>query len=293
MTADTGAIFDIQRYSLHDGPGIRTTVFVKGCPLRCRWCHNPEGWTAREQIRVQSNLCIHCGECAAVCPNGCHTGDAWNSAGCTLCGRCVDACPVGAIERVGRRMTVDEVMAVVRRDRPFYDQSGGGMTISGGEPLLQISFTQALLQAAKEDGLNTAIETSAFASWESLARLLPLVDTWMVDLKHTDPTRHRELTGVDNARILANIRRLSEVVPLLIRIPWVPTCNAEESFLDGLLAFLPQGSTVEFMPYHRLGIGKWASLGEESPISGDLPDAAKDDLHPWVERLTEAGVRVI
>jgi len=197
---------------------------------------------------------------------------------------------------VGARMSVEEVLAVVRRDAPFYEQSGGGMTLSGGEPLAQFAFSRALLEAAKAEGMHTAIETSAAASWPRLVALAPLLDLWLVDLKHTDSARHHALTGMPNRRILANIRRITDARwPLLLRIPWVPQHNAEPAFLDGLLAFLRSLDApppVEFMPYHRLGLGKWTALGGESTIPEEIPAAERAEIAPWTQRLRAAGIEV-
>lgn len=299
MSVD-GSVFNIQRFSLHDGPGIRTTVFLKGCPLRCLWCHNPEGYDARPQIRLTTNLCTRCGRCVAVCAPGGHVvtpdGHTLHLAGCTRCGHCVDACYAGALEMVGSRMTVEEVLAVVRRDVPFYQNSGGGMTLSGGEPLMQFAFSQALLEGARAEAMHTAIETTAFAPWERLQELRPLVDLFLVDLKHTDDARHQALTGVSNTRILEHIRRMMyEAWPMILRIPWVPTMNADDLFLEGLEAFVtavPRPPLVEFMPYHRLGIGKWTALGGESPIDGEIPAATPEQIAPWAERLRAHGIEV-
>jgi len=193
-------------------------------------------------------------------------------------------------------MTVEEVLAVVRRDQPFYDTSGGGMTLSGGEPLAQYAFSGALLSAAKTEGMHTAIETTAFAPWERLAAWRPLLDLWLVDLKHTDDTRHRTLTGVPNTLILENIHRMTaEGWPIILRIPWVPTLNAEEAFCDGLEAFLADCATpppVEFMPYHRLGIGKWSALGGSAVIDEAIPAATREEIEPWAARLRARGVSV-
>ncbi len=295
-----GWVFNIQRFSLHDGPGIRTTVFVKGCPLSCVWCHNPEGLVSTPQVRLTTNLCVHCGRCVAVCAPGGHAVDAeahtLRLEDCTRCGACVTACPAGALEMVGRSMSVEDVLAVVRRDIPFYDTSGGGMTISGGEPLAQFDFTHALLTAAKAEGLRTAMESALLTPWERLQALAPLLDTWLVDLKHTDDARHRTLTGVPNTLILANLRRMIEAGwPLTVRIPWVPTLNAEPAFLDGLLSFLPAFPTpppVEFMPYHRLGLSKWPALGGTSRIDAEIPAADRAEIEPWAACLREAGITV-
>jgi pyruvate formate lyase activating enzyme len=300
MMIPAGWIFNIQRFSLHDGPGIRTTVFCKGCPLRCLWCHNPEGLEQPAQVRLSANLCLHCGRCAGACDLGGHAvspdAHTLHLAACTRCGQCVQACLAGALELVGRQMTVEEVLAVVRRDRPFYEQSGGGMTLSGGEPLAQFSFTQALLTAARAEAIATALETSAFAPWSHLEALQPLVDLWLVDLKHTDEGRHRTLTGVSNVRILENIRRMAAARwPLIVRIPWIPTQNADPTFLEGLATFLTSLATppsVEFMLYHRLGTSKWEALGGTGPMAPDVPAATPDDVAPWLAHLQALGVTV-
>jgi len=233
----------------------------------------------------------------AVCEHGGHvvTPDTHDlqTEECVACGQCVDVCPGGALELVGKRMTVDDVLAVVRRDVPFYEQSGGGMTLSGGEPLAQIAFSEALLGAAQSEEMHTVIETSAFGPWARLERLTPVVDQWIVDIKHTDEARHRELTGVSNSTILSNARRLvASAADVTLRVPWVPGRNAEPAFLEGFLAFLeglPSRPRIEIMPYHRLGLGKWESLGKSPTMPVDIPAATLADIEPWLSRLREAG----
>ncbi len=297
----TGMVFNIQRFSLHDGPGIRTTVFLKGCPLRCLWCHNPEGWTAAPQVRLAHTLCTLCGRCAAACTHGGHTvntdGHKLALAACVRCGACIDACLAGALEMTGQEMSVDDVIAIVERDLPFYRTSGGGITLSGGEPLAQYAFTAELLQRARAQALHTAMETTLYADWTRIEALAPCVDLWLVDLKHIDPARHRELTGVDNTGILDNITRLSQVGwDARLRVPFVPGVNTEPDFLDALEAFvtaLPRPIPVEFMLYHRLGASKWSGLGEENPLPDSIPAATREDVAPWVERLRQAGIPMI
>lgn len=273
---------------------------MKGCPLRCLWCHNPEGLDRRPQIRLTSNLCEQCGRCVTACERGGHevAGESHelHLDDCISCGECVSVCPSGALEVVGSRTSAESVMAVVRRDIPFYETSGGGMTLSGGEPLAQFEFTKELLRLAKEEGLHTTIETAAMTSWKKLSALAPLIDLFLIDLKHTDDARHQELTGVSNASILANIRRISQNGwPFVLRIPWVPERNADKKFLDGLLAFLGSLSApppVELMLYHRLGSGKWSALGGEGTMPDDIPAAKPEDAEPWAIRLREAGYMV-
>ncbi len=212
---------------------------------------------------------------------------------CIRCGRCIDACPVLALEWVGKQMDVEAVMAVVRRDQPFYQTSGGGMTLSGGEPLVQPHFALALLQSARTEGISTAIETTARASWDILTSIQPYVDLFLVDLKHTDLVRHRELTGIDNVLILDNITHMiEEGWPVILRIPWVPSQNAEQGFLDGLITFLSAFATlpkVIFLLYHRLDRSKWQGLGGDSPMP-DVAAALEEEVAPWISRLAEIGV---
>jgi pyruvate formate lyase activating enzyme len=276
-------VFDIERFAVHDGPGIRTTVFLKGCFLQCRWCHNPESMSAQPTLLFTVEHCVGCGECAKACPEGVHTlvdgrHDLLRGR-CVTCGACVQACFTGALEMAGREMTVDEVMREVLLDAPFYSRSGGGMTVSGGEPLAQFPFTHALLQAAKAHDLHTALDTSGLCSWDHLQELIPNVDLFLYDLKHMDPARHQALTGASNEPILSNLRRLDQTGKTIwIRIPLIPGQNDEETNFHSLgrfIAPLESVERVEILRYHRLAETKYERMGNDYPLKQlDAPSAA-------------------
>ena len=277
-----GVVFDVQRHSLHDGPGLRTNVFLKGCPLRCEWCANPESQAMQPEPMLRAGHCIDCGLFAESC-RAC--SPAWqgprrSAAVVAEIDERVALCPTGALTWVGARRTAGEVMAAVLRDRPFYGQ-GGGMTLTGGEPTMQPGFCEALLRLAKQTGVSTAIETCGRAPWATFARLLPFLDTVLFDIKHIDCDRHRQFTGMDNALILANLRRIvaaramgrrSASGGVRVRVPLIPGFNAEPAAIAAIAAFvaaLPgpvQG--VDLLPYHSLGRAKYAALGREYPWRG-------------------------
>ena len=284
MTNDSGTIFDIKRFAVHDGPGIRTTVFLKGCPLNCPWCHNPEGISPAPQLVFTPGECIGCGNCVEVCPQGIHRLDQGRHVidreRCLACGACVEGCFAGALRLAGRRVTVDEVMEEVVRDRPFYERSGGGMTLSGGEPLLQYEFAAALLRAAKAAGLHTALDTSGFVSWRRLEGLLTCADLILCDLKHMDLERHIALTGVSNERILRNLRRLDAAgQEMWIRIPLISGQNDEEANYHGMgrfLSGLKHVERIEILRYHRLAESKYGNVGATYPLHGLEPPSEEE-----------------
>jgi pyruvate formate lyase activating enzyme len=273
---ETGLVFNLQKYSVHDGPGIRTTVFLKGCPLRCAWCHNPESLSPGREILVSSGRCTACGECRAACP----FGDEAAGAGplparlepCTLCAACVEACPTGARQMLGREMSVGDVVAEARKDRVFYEDSGGGVTISGGEPLSQPRFLLALAQALRAAGIRVALDTSGFGCTEHLLAAARLADLVLYDLKAFDEARHRALTGVSNRGILENLRALAAGhANIWIRIPVVPGFNDDWEDLQGISRFVAglRGVTlVNLLPFHRAGLHKYERLGWRHPLDG-------------------------
>ncbi|MCL4535907.1 MAG: glycyl-radical enzyme activating protein, partial [Bacteroidetes bacterium] len=237
-----GIVFNVQRYSVHDGPGIRTLVFLKGCPLRCLWCCNPESQRARPEVEFFAAKCQRCGRCLEVCPQRAINPDLEAAARvdrsvCDDCGVCADACPSQALRMVGREMTLHEVLAEVRKDASYYRRSGGGLTLSGGEPLMQAEFSAALLRVAYDANLDTALETSGYGRWEDLEALLPWTQLVLLDLKHADSAVHRRLTGVPNEPILANARRLAKAGhPVVLRVPLIPGQNMDEDNLRATAA---------------------------------------------------------
>ncbi|QAZ66737.1 glycyl-radical enzyme activating protein [Solidesulfovibrio carbinolicus] len=283
----TGLVFDIQRFAVHDGGGIRTLVFLKGCPLRCQWCQNPESmFPGPEILRIPHN-CISCVKCMTLCPQQaiCYDGGGEidiDRVRCDLCGDCVTSCYAGSMTIVGRYLTAGEVMEEVDRDRKFYAESGGGVTFSGGEPTSQPDFLLSCLRAAKARGLHTAVETCGHAPWETLAALRDVVDLFLCDIKHMDTARHRELTGMPNERILDNIAHLSQAGSALrLRLPLVPGVNDSEANIVASAQFaagLPTLEGFDILPYHRLGEAKWRQLGRVYPLHDVAPHTREDVL---------------
>jgi pyruvate formate lyase activating enzyme len=301
----TGLIFDLRKFSVHDGPGIRTTVFFKGCPLSCWWCHNPESQGQQPEIMLWDSRCIGCQACVAVCPQGAIIPNAGaGTAGhtvttdrerCTRCGDCIPHCPSDAREWIGRTASVGEVMAEINRDVNFFDESGGGVTFSGGEPLMQPGFLLALLQACREQEIHTALDTSGYAAWEILDQVRPFVNLFLVDIKCMDDERHRQVTGVSNMRILSNLRALAEHGhAIILRVPLVPGINDDPANLDALgelASSLPGVERVDLLPYHHAAAGKYDRMQIPYMLPDTLPPAA-EMVEALAARLRERGLSV-
>ena len=277
-----GRLFNIQRFSLYDGPGVRTIVFLKGCPLRCLWCHNPEGLSAKPQILFSPSRCIGCIDCVSVCPASCHTAadgaHLFDRRNCTACGACVRQCCTGALSLAGMEMTPEAVMAQVLRDREVYLESGGGLTVSGGEPFAQADFTIRLLQLAKEAGIHTAVETSGYAAAEAIREAAGYTDLFLYDYKVTDPALHKTLCGVSNETILSNLALLDGLgAEVILRCPIIPGQNDTPDHIQGIGAVAASHACVKEVhlePYHRLGIDKAAQLGLTDAFDATPPDKA-------------------
>ena len=306
----TEAVFNIQRFSLHDGPGIRTTVFLKGCSMHCYWCHNPEGQKATPELRYYPDRCLACGQCILACPNHAHElrdgVHIFLRELCMVNGTCVETCFPQALQLDSRFMTIEQIMEELLRDTPFYEASGGGVTLSGGEPALAREFSLELLRQCKRRGLHTAIETCGECDWASLAMLLPATDLVMMDLKQMAPEKHRNATGRWNVRILENAQRLAITDrPIIFRTPVVPGINdlAEDigqlaSFIRDLIESRKQQSgtsngmasiSYELLPFHKLASGKYASLGLEYKASS-LEPPTKAKMEELVDVARSYGI---
>ena len=291
-----GLIFDIQRSSLHDGPGIRTAVFLKGCPLRCLWCHNPESQSRTLDISFRAESCTLCGTCVNTCQRHAHriveAVHGFDRTLCDKCGECVDACLYEVLKLAGQVQTVDQIMAVIRRDRRFYEQSGGGLTITGGEPMLQAEFSLALLQAAHSEGIHTCLDTSGWAGQRAFEQVLPFVNLFLFDYKATDLAAHKELTGVSNELILSNLDFLArQGASIRLRCPLVPGVNDTRAHLEGIACLdrrYPRLEGIDLMAYHNVGNAKYERYGLENPLP-DLPTADDAAKQTWMETLHTLG----
>ncbi|MBE5817724.1 MAG: glycyl-radical enzyme activating protein [Clostridiales bacterium] len=290
-----GTVFNVQKFCLHDGDGVRTCVFLKGCPLGCIWCHNPESKSNKVQLLFNSSRCSLCGRCLPTCKgrsikDGKLTIDRTK---CDLCGECIEHCLNDANELCGKERESDEVFAEVMKDKMFYDSTGGGITVSGGEPSYQPEFTLELLRLAKEAGISRAIETCGIGKAEFYRQAAELGTLFLFDIKCIDPEKHKKLTKVDNAHILSNLKMLTELgAEIIIRMPMVPGCNDSDEDIALLCEFLKQIEGkyryAEIMAYHKLGVGKSQRIGEDAEFVHE--NATDEDKLRWVEQFKKNGI---
>lgn len=310
-----GIVFNIQRFTVHDGPGIRTEVFLKGCPLRCLWCDNPESFHFYQEVGVFSQRCIgidKCGRCLDACSISKEGKSIFiikenkiagiNREICTNCLKCAEVCPANALIIWGKSMTINEVMSEIMRDLPFYEKSNGGVTISGGDPLVQWKFTLELLKECKKRGLHTCVESELHTNWEIIEKILPYTDLFLTDIKHMDPVKHKEYTGVSNWLILENIKKLAKLgKPIVIRIPVIPGLNDSIENIRKTSEFIVQelGATVkqvQLLPYHTLGHPKYESLDLKYPLENlNVPPKQqfKEHIDYLAEILQSYGIRAV
>jgi len=302
MSDAKGSIFNIQRYSIHDGPGIRTTVFFKGCPLRCLWCQNPESQTFRQELFYNKERCTGCGRCLTACPEKAIEVVEGHSRTqrtlCNVCGACAEVCPEEARVLMGKVVSAKEVFEEVDKDAVFYERSGGGVTLSGGEPLAQPEFAIEILRLCKNAGIHTAIETCGHAPWETMERVLKVVDLVLYDLKHMDPVEHRKVTGVSNALLLENLKRIyhGSQVALAIRIPVIPGFNDTPQNMEAIVSFilkdLDASVPVHLLPYHRLGDSKREQMESSQPSLG-IVSPSDEDMEKLIGYFESQGLKAV
>lgn len=293
-------ITNIQKFSIHDGDGIRTTVFFKGCPLKCRWCHNPETQRFEKEMQIDREKCTGCGACAAICPNGAiHMEEGrpiWNSDACTFCGKCENFCPTGIREIIGREYTVKELLKELMKDQMFYEESGGGVTLSGGEVMaMDIDYILELAKELKRQDVTLTIDTCGYVPYDRFQKILPYVNTFLYDIKVMDPEIHKEYMGTDNKLILDNLVRLAkDGARIYIRIPTVKEVNGNEQSMREIIAFLQEHdihpAQVNLLPYHNTGSGKYRKLDMEYKGT-DLHAPDREEMEAFVALFENAGFK--
>ena len=294
----TGTVFDMQRFSLHDGPGIRTIVFLKGCPLHCRWCSNPESQNNSPIVMYKKSDCFKCGRCISVCKVGAISFDNETHIDrekCTGCGECTNVCPSGALVLKGKTMTIQQAIKELKKDATIFRRSNGGVTLSGGEPLVQHEFASQLLLACKSQGWSTAIETTGFGSSEAIEKVIPYVDTVLLDIKRIDPYTHKKFTGISNEVILKNAKRISQITKTVVRVPIIPGFNYSYKDIEDIAKFvktLNNVDTIHLLPYHTFGENKYDLLGIEYTLDG-LKRLSKEDLNEHKKIVESYGIKCI
>lgn len=290
-----GIVFDIQRYSIHDGPGIRTIVFLKGCPLSCFWCSNPESQQLAPNIMFQQERCISCGKCLSACPTGAlsteHPGTV-DYQKCVGCGECANVCPTGALVLKGEKTRVEELVRILKKDAITYRKSGGGITLSGGEPLVQWEFSVELLKACKAQGWHTAMETAGFGSETAVEAVFPLVDLTLLDIKSTDSRVHKKYTGATNDVILSNAARITRLSKTIVRVPTIPGVNAFDEEFVNIAQFaktLHGVDTIHILPYHTYGENKYSMMGKEYKMDKKIKALQREDVKKYQKILQSQG----
>lgn len=293
-----GTVFDVKKYAIHDGPGIRTTVFFKGCPLHCWWCHNPEGQNPKPELIYRRSRCTACCECIKNCPQQAITLQAnhtsLNRRRCVMCGACSQVCPSEALSIAGRQATVEEVIKDIEKDRIFYEESEGGVTFSGGEPLMQPSFLNALLTECKDRNIRTTVDTCGYAPAQTIDQIRGKVDLFLYDIKTMDAKKHAKYTGASNAKILRNLAKLSKHNSIVISLPIISGINDDDKNITETAKFtssLPNIRQVNLLPYHRAGIDKYKSLGKPYKL-GRLQPPSDQKIKAIKEKMETFGIRV-
>ena len=293
----TGIVTDIQRFNIHDGPGIRTIVFLKGCPLACFWCSNPETQQLSPILMFQEDQCIGCGKCERICKESAislERSGLVDRQKCVNCGECVSICPTGALVLKGEEMTVGEVIKALKKDATLYRKSGGGITLSGGEPLVQWPFATELIKACKAQGWHTAMETSGYGSAEAVESVFSFLDLALLDIKSMNEQTHKAVTGVGLEVIHRNAARIAELTTVTIRVPTIPTVNAtEEDFLQicKFVKTLPGVDTIHILPYHTYGENKYELLGKDYPMGAEIKPLAAEDAARFQKVVESQGLR--
>jgi pyruvate formate lyase activating enzyme len=290
-----GLVYDLQRFAIHDGPGIRTLVYMKGCPLKCLWCSSPQTQKAKPEILHNELNCKKCGGCIDVCPVHVITisdedGIIIDRELCSDCGECVEFCPNQALKLIGYHTTFEELFQDINKDSPFYRRSNGGVTVGGGEPSMQLDFVIAFLKRCKQNYINTAIETCGYVKWDNMEKLLKYVDLVYLDIKHMDPKVHKELTGVSNELILENAKKISMINPMIIRIPVIPGCNDSDDNITATARFAfdlgENLKRIELLPYHKFGTQTYSQLGEDYKLTDVEPPS--DDHMTRLKEIIES-----